>query len=217
MTTVGDVPAKARPWSARSLRFMLPIEAGDRVLVLGVSPRLTRSLDGAGCSVLTSVSPHERDHAQRVTGDVVVTAGSLPCGDARFDHVVVPILRTEHVPLVPGELARVLRPDGGLFLGMSYRLRSRARPGTTIRRGRRLLEDNGFGRVSVYGVRRSLESPRYLVPLDSPAVMTWFLSTTYLPQTTRGALAAPVLGTAAHLRMPPLLFPDLGFVARREA
>ncbi|MQA80619.1 MAG: hypothetical protein GEV10_19435 [Streptosporangiales bacterium] len=196
---------------------MLPIKAGDRVLVLGVSHRLTKSLDAAGCSVLTAVAPHEHDQTGQVAGEVVVTTGSLPCGDARFDHVLVPLLQAEHVPLVPGELARVLRPDGGLFLGMSYRLRSRARPGTTIRRGRHLLEGNGFTRVSVYGVTRNLETPRYLVPLDSPALMTWFLSTTYLPQTTKGAFASQILGAAAHLRLPPLLFPDLGFVARREA
>lgn len=197
MTPVGSVPAKVRPWSARSLRFMLPITPGDRVLVLGDSPRLAKSLAAAGC-------------------EVAVATGSLAGGAALFDHAIVPMLRPEHVPLVPGELARVLRPGGGLFLGMSYRLRSRARPGTTIRRGRRLLEANGFTGVSVYGVKRNLETPRYLVPLDSPDVLTWFLSTTYLPQTTRGALAAQMYGTAAHLRLPPLLFPDLGFVARRE-
>lgn len=146
---------------------------------------------------------------------VITGAPALPCGDGEVDHVLVPALTDHHTRLVPDELARVLRPGGGLFLGTAHRPRARGRPGHYSRRGRRMLERGGFTGVEVYGVLRSLETPRFLVPLDAPPVVTWFLDTAYLARSTKGALAARMLGAAAPPRVSPLLFPDLGFVARR--
>lgn len=214
MTDVGDPTARTGLWNARCLRFLVPVRPREKVLVLGTSPPLAKALAVAGCSVLSAVTVAEREQAGGPPDAAVVT-GALPYGDGEVDHVLVPTLREHHAPLVPGDLARVLRPGGGLFLGMSHRLRSRSRPGSYVRRGRRMLERGGFAEVEVYGVLRSLESPRFLVPLDAPPVLAWFLTNAYLPRSTRGALTAQMLGTAARVRAPSLLFPDLGFVARR--
>ncbi len=205
-------------WNPRSLRFLLPIGLGDRVLVVGAFPVLVRSLDLAGvrpCSALTKAEA--RKHGDLEGETVILREGRLPLPDGAFDHVMVPSLRAPHLPLLDRELVRALRPGGGLFVGAPYRLRTRAATGIGVRQGRRLLARSGFTDIEVYGILSTLANPRHLVPLDAPEALRWFLRAAYLPTSTKGVVVAPLFAAAAPLRLPPVLFRALGFVATRPA
>lgn len=204
-------------WNSRSLRFMLPIRPDDRVLVLGASPALAASLDAQGVSVLSVTGTSGAREALQLRGDVAIAGRDvLPCGDATVSHVLVPEVPQDQAGLLPTEIARVLRPGGGLFLGMPYRLRSRNTSATYIRAGRRRLEAGGFTDIEVYGVLYNLARPRHLVPLDSSAALRWYFDSAYLPLSRKGALAVHAARAAARFKAPPALFPALGFVARRR-
>lgn len=204
-------------WNARSLRFMLPIEPTDHVFVVGPSPTLTESLHAEGTSVVSVLRPSDGHRAQHLSGEVRIAHGdTFPCSGGAASHVLAPEVGEDYARFVPGELARVLQPGGGLFLGTPHRLRSRTRPAVHVRSGRRRLEGRGFADVRVYGVLHNLARPRHLVPLDSAAALRWYFESAYLPLSRRGALAVRLARMATVPGATAALFPALGFVARRR-
>lgn len=237
MSQSGPIVSWGQPWDPR---FMLPATSGDRVLVVGQIPHFAADLRRDGVTVLRALSPADV-RAGGFVGDVSFTIDGLlvhPSED--FDHVFVPALTRDHRRLPLAELGRVLRPGGGLFLGVPHRLRSRSPVATTAGRGRHALEHAGFTDIEVFGIRYDLDRPRQLVPLDSPALMTWYLASVYRPQPggdlTGAALLArlvrtrlPVLALGpnggrsrgllvplARSPLPRMIFRALGFVARRR-
>jgi hypothetical protein len=192
-------PPASSDWSRRVVARTLPIAPGDRVVVARGSDALTRALREAGASV--------------VRLPVWRGAGSP---EAFADHLVVTRLDDGGPPLA--EVARCVRPGGSIYVGVGHLWWTRARRNAwTVTRGRRELTRLGFEGVTAYGVRFSLHNPRFLVPLDDPAPLRWYLQNSYLPVTTAGAVGAQVLARAATLPPARLAFPALAFVARRSS
>lgn len=237
MPQPGPINSEREPWSPR---FMLPTSAGQRALVVGRVPQFAADLRRDGLTVLCALSPAELRPEGAVSDATVSLAGRLPLPSEEFDHVFVPALTREYRRLELAELGRVLRPGGGLFLGVPHRLWSGSPVAMTASRGRRALERAGFSDIEVFGLRHGLEQPRQLVPLDSARVMAWYLSSVYRPQPggdlTGPALFArlvrtrlPVLALGPHggrsrgllaplarSPLPRVIFRALGFVARRR-
>ena len=204
---------------------MLPVGSGDRALIVGRDPHFAEDLRRDGVTVLCV------DDWLSLPPDAPEQPG--------FGHVFVPELTGEHRAHDLADLGRVVRPGGGLFLGVPHRLRSRSPGATTAARGGRALKRAGFTDIDVYGLRHGLAEPRELVPLGSPQVMAWYLASIYRPQpggelrgaarSTRmlrtrilvvalgpnGIRSRALVDLLARSPLPQLLFSALGFVARR--
>ncbi|MGA7923726.1 MAG: class I SAM-dependent methyltransferase [Thermoplasmata archaeon] len=121
-----DVYERSRPEYPPEMVVFLGNEfefgPGVRVLDVGAGTgKLSRALHGTGVD-LTAVEPLEgmREVFRRELPDVPVIDGSaeeLPCADASFDLIVVgQAFHWFHAPSALREMARVLRPRGGLAL-----------------------------------------------------------------------------------------------------
>lgn len=207
-----------RLWRPRSLCFMLPLEAGEHLAVVGWAPDIPNSARKAGVSATSVLTEKVAARADAPEAGVVVTdGGSIPLADGSCDHVLVPRLTLALSRLVPDEVARVLRPGGSVFFGAQWSARARRFPAAwSIRGGRRRLERAGFEAVRVYAVGPSLAQPRHLVPVDAPNAVRWYAKEIYMPRSRKGALAYKVLRHAPG-RLGLVLFPALGFVGRRRA
>lgn len=188
------------PWGPR---FMLPVGSGDRALIVGRNPRFADDLRRDGVTVVCvdrwpSLPPAELEHPG-------------------FDHVFVPKLSRDLRMLDLADLGRVVRPGGGLFLGVPNRLRSRSPVATTPARGRRAVELAGFTDVEVFGLRHGLDQPRQLVPLDAPQVMAWYLASVYRPQPGGELRRAALLTGLVRTRLPVLVLGSNGIRGRADA
>jgi SAM-dependent methyltransferase len=211
-----SAPQIPDPWRARSICFSVPLEAGHRVLVVGLWPSVSRSARLAGAEVLSAdiraAEPVDRDGE----ATAVITGGRLPVPDGAMDHVLLPQLTPPLLPLAAAELARVLRPGGWLFLGAPAVWRSGSRRGAlSVRRGRALLERCGFVDVREYGIAPSLAVPRHLVPLASPVALRWYARSGFAPTSRYAAAVRWSLVRLGQRDLLLLLFPALGWTARR--
>lgn len=207
-----------RLWRSRSLRFLLPIKEGERLAVVGGWPDIVRSAHKAGISTVWVRTRPPPGEDERPPVEVVRCDGSMvPLPDGDCDHVIVPCLRASLAPLVPAELARIIRPGGSVLLGAPWRPRAPRSPvALTVGAGRRLLRRAGFEDVRAYGVAPSLQQPRHIVPVDAHNALRWHAEAAYLPRGARGIVVARALRRAPG-RLPQLLFPAVVFVARRSA
>ena len=99
---------------------------------------------------------------------------------------------------------------------MSHRWRFVTNPQAwTVAGGRRALREAGFRDVEAYGVRYGGFYPRFLVPLEDADAVRWFLTSMCLPVSVREAVAIAALARTPSSRAALVLFPDLGFLARR--
>jgi len=121
----------------------LPIQAGDRVLEVGVGTGLSLPFYPEGCSVSgvhisEPMLDQARERAEELEGrsiDLrVMDAHELSYGDATFDHVLAPYV----ISVVPepgrvmAEMARVCKPGGTVIVVNHFR--SRRRPLRAIER-----------------------------------------------------------------------------------
>jgi hypothetical protein len=206
-------------WRPRLFALLVPFEAGERVVVVGASPSVVRSARAAGARGVAVLSRSEAacaDHA--VAGEIILRedAGTIPMPDESADHVVVPEVHDGVRRLVPGEVARVLRPGGSVAVGFHWRVRApRNTAATAVRGAVRRLRRAGFDSVRVYGVRPGLHQPRHLVPMDSGRGLGWYMRAAYLPQSRRSVLAARLVrGHGGRLAM--LFFPAFVLTAVRQ-
>jgi SAM-dependent methyltransferase len=209
-------PATPDPWRTRSICFSVPLEAGDRVLVVGAWPSVSRSARLAGAEVLSVDTSRAEPAETNGEATAVITGDRLPVPDAAMDHVLLPGLTPLLLPLARTELARVLRPGGWLFLGAPAVWRSGPRRGAlSVRGGRALLERCGFGDVRAYGIAPSLAAPRHLVPLASRGALRWYARSGFAPTSRYAAVVRWSVARLGRHRPLLLLFPALGWTARR--
>jgi hypothetical protein len=207
-------------WTTRCITFAIPVDKGDRVLVVGGHPGVTRALDAAGAHPVSVLRVIDSDLSAPLVGDVLPAPrnGRLAVDDAWADHVLVPVLSEDIAELFPTELTRVVRPGGTLFVAAPSKLHQRRSPAAhSLAGARRLLEGSGFAGVQSYGIRQSMHRPRYLVPLSSAEALRWFYDAAHLPRSRYGALAARALRALPSRRVHMLLFPAFGFTGVRRA
>lgn len=202
-------------WNPRAYRFLLERQtAAMRVLVVGHSPGLVRSLAADGVQVVSVLDTGEAPE-ESLPGDITVLRdGRLPVDDSGFHQVLVPELSRSLRALFPHELARALRPGGGMFVGAHNRLYSRRAEALTCQGGRRLLIQAGLTDVEVYGIRNQLPHPMYILPMSAGHLHAWYLHHAFFPKTRRGAVAARLLAATARLGTGQLIFRAIGFTAR---
>ncbi len=83
-------------------------------------------------------------------------------------------------------------------------------PGTARSR----LQKLGFQAVTIYGVRDSLNDPRWLVPLTRPGPARFYFEQRFTPYTVGGHLLGHLATWLASLGMQHWLFRDIVFVGR---
>lgn len=212
-----DAVTAARDRLGGALAHALPLRPGSDVLVLGDAPPLARTVARAGANPVSVMSSLHRVSDLVGTARTAEPGEGLPLEDESVDDAIVPTVRTYGMPaLVLAELARVLRPGGGLYFGVPHRWRFVTNSHAwSVAGGRRALHDAGFRDVEAYGVRYGGLYPRFLVPLEDAGAVRWFLTSVCLPLSAREAAAIAVLARAPSSRATLALFPDLGFLARR--
>lgn len=188
------------------LRFLLALQRGQTAAVLETAPALAAAVEAEGLPV------------SRVAG----TPWPLPADSV--DHVLLPLAGAEAESLL-AEATRVLKAGGSLLLGAAnrhslYRWRAGASetsgtdtllaPGTIRSR----LHELGFQAVTIYGVRETLDDPRWLVPLARPEPTRYYFEQRFMPYTAGGHLLGHLATWLARLGMHRWLFRDLVFVGR---
>jgi len=211
--------------------LLLPIRSGQRVLILGDAIPLA---DMAMAQNVTSIVVMPAGCGEKVgnskrslPGQTVSLQRSLPLATASIDHVIAPRITQEQLEWVLTEVARVLKPDGWLFVyvrsnGWAGRFdewagmpdhASAARPELSLRMCTRLLEQSNLAVLNRYGVHGDLERPTYLVPLDHPGAVRYFFQRLFVPRSWSASMVqrgATIL-TAAGLQQA--LFNHVAVVA----
>jgi hypothetical protein len=211
------------------LRFLLPLRPGQQVAILGHAPSLAAAVVEERIAPTLIVPRPEDGNAGYHCQQANAPTQPLPLAAASIDHILIPRLSPDQAAWVPDEVARVLKPGGWLFLGVSNaealqrlrpgKLKAADRPGSALsgRSARRLLERSGLMLVTCYGVCDSLEQPDYLVPLEPAGVARHFFDRMYVPHSRPAALSQRLSAGLTALGLQRLLFKDLGLVAQAPA
>lgn len=204
-------------FNPRLLCFMLPIAAGDRVLVLGGGLPLAHSVRNIGGVPLWMVTGAQavRLGTSAVGAHRVAVDAPLPLPDGSVDHVIAD-LRPHAFRSVVAELARVVAAGGNLFVAAPSRLRvPRGAAPVRVQPVVRSLRRAGFDEIQAFGIWPNLTGPRHVVPLDSAEALRWYVTSAYTPMGPWAARMVAVARRAGHRRLLRLFFPSLGFAARR--
>jgi hypothetical protein len=206
------------------LRFTMPLQAGQKVVVLGRAFALAESLTDAGLKALLFFPVANRDTT--ALGHCIAGEGEqLPVSQRSVDHVLVPEYTLDMAGWIPGEVVRILKSGGTLGLGFFNQTslagwHSSRNPqgtefiplaGATIDQW---LSKNGLRLKASYGIWTNLKQPRYLVPLSHKAPVTFFFSQLFTPYSWKTALVQPIVSLAARLGWGQILFPHLYIVAQ---
>ncbi len=210
------------------LRFTLPLKAGQYIVVLGRAPALVGALAASGLLAVMIYPAEGRDRGADESDLSRCSASGhepLPLGDSSIDHVIIPELTPCLAGWIPGEVVRVLKPGGSLGLGFNNQSRlggllssrKRRRPGLEDLSGStidRWLNQHDLHLTASYGVWSDLQQPRFLVPLNEEAPITYFFSHLFSPYSWAAAVARPIASLATRLGWQQALFPHLYVVAQ---
>ena len=216
MPTTSDPQLPQRSWwNAGSLCFVLPIENGHRVVVLGAHHSIAKTVAVLGAEALSVIAPSHLDVAPELGAVVVADTAAVPVADGSADHVIVLHATAQRLKMLASEVLRMVKPGGSVLLGAGARRQSRPGAKLTPRTLRRILPPEHFQDVRVYSVHPDLEEPRHIVPLDAPAGVRWYLHSAYVPGKRREAVAWALLPKSVMRRT--LLPAARAVVARRVA
>lgn len=158
------------PDSSLDWRFLLPLDAGSRVLVIGGGQDdFTRLFGKMGISALTWLGDEQIQGA--------FDARTFP--PAVFDVVAIPFGFPRGGALRELETYRVmhgwLRPGGDLLFGFPNLLGLKRHFGSASRKAtlwgvRRRLGQAGFSQMSLFGAMPNLQAPEYILPLKGQAI-----------------------------------------------
>ena len=200
-------------WNAGSLCFVLPIQNGHRVVVLGAHHSIAKTVAVLGAEALSVIAPADLDVAPELGAVVVSDAAAVPIADGNADHVIVLHATAQRLRMLASEVLRMVKPGGSVLLGAGVRRLSRPGARLTPRTLRRILPPERFQDFRGYSVHPGLEEPRHIVPLDAPAGVRWYLRSAYVPRKRREAVAWALLPRPVMRRT--LLPAALAVVARR--
>lgn len=171
------------------IRFLLPLEAGDRVCLFKGNPSLQQGLSDDG---LIHVLAAEE------SGTVLPAAG--------MDHAVIATMPQRDFQSTLAEASRVLRPGGTLFLGILPPHRR------TIRR---MLRKSGFDVISIWGVRDNLSNPQYFIPLENAAASRYFFEQIHIPGSFRSEVFRRLSKVVTALGLHSYLYREFTILARK--
>lgn len=215
------------------LRFLLPIQAGQQVAIFGHAPELVDAIATAGITPINVLPGDCADKNDNGRAHVYHAATAyqqpLPLVSASVDHVLMPVLVDQQPEWIIGEVARVLKPGGWFFLGISnaqgwqrlclwlgrWKEQSKTQPSSSIRAYRRLLKKKRLNVLNCYGVYTDLKHPRYLVPLEIPGAAHHFFEQIIVPYSWQAAVGQRLAVFLTQIGRQQLLFKDFGFVAQR--
>ncbi|GAB3265274.1 hypothetical protein [Arthrobacter pigmenti] len=193
-------------WASRVLHFALPIEAGDRVMILGTVPAALRtSLEKAKAEVVEAEPGAEPDEPQAA------------------DFAIVPAHLSGSFDTLCTTLTRCVRRDGSILIVTHHAghpvvtTRRRSPLGWTGGAARRTLNARGFTNVQTYGIPNKAHTPQILVPLDHPGIVHWYATSGFQPSSFRGIMLSRVLRWLPAALVGRLLFPSIAVTARRRA
>ncbi len=160
----------ATPKSSLDWCFLLPLDTGSRVLVIGGGQDdFTRLFGKMGISALTWLGDDQLQGAFDVQTfppsafDVVVIPFGFPRGGTLREHEVYRVIRGW------------LRPGGVLLfgfpnlLGLKRHFRSASRK-ATLWDIRRRLGQSGYSQLELFGVMPNLRAPEYILPLKGQTI-----------------------------------------------
>ncbi len=199
-----------------NLRFLLPVLAGQRLVLLD---------DGCWLGEATEAGdwrPIEADPATNVLEDLTADYA---------DHLILPELDEAGLGRLQDAhpvIRRILKSGGWLLVGMQHagslarlgrRQHGEARSGVGFHYPfvRRILERGGFGEQRWYGVFGDLRQPRHVVPLERAALSRHFFEALYVPYSPQAAWLSRLAGPLAFRGLQRLLYPGLLVAARRSA
>lgn len=207
-------------WIPATLGLLLPLDVGQRVVIVGAEPPARPGFTVAGFApvfVVAAADHRGLDRGRREGAMVISDDGRLPLDDGSVDHMVFLHLGPQYRALLGTEVGRVCRAGASVFVGATNRWRFPHRPhAVTIREGRNLLAEAGLESVRAFGVRHGLSNPRHLVALE-PGPLSWYLRSAYLPRSRRGAFGVHAGVRALDTSVMRMLFPALGFWGRVAA
>ena len=206
------------------LRFLLPVQAEQRVAILGYMPELAEAIKAASahCTLLLTDESAKPSQASLIYERKQITGESLPLKSASMDHFFVPLLASAVISWLLPEVTRVLRPGGWLFLGVrnrfslhQIRLRQQGGLAFTLSRLKGLFPTNQWQNIECYGVHEDLQSPQYLVPLATSGMSQYFYDQVFIPHSQAAAWGQRLALYLSQLGGQRFLFRDLGLVAQR--
>jgi len=210
------------------LRFLLPIQPEQKIVVLGNAPEMVEVLNASGYAVINLLPDISNDSDGKTCQWNPETRQSLPIATANIDHVLVPLLIHQQTDWIFGELTRVLKPGGWLFLGFygnpilnwigvvlgKRRMQNKACFSVDVIRN--LIMENDCLVLNVYGVYRDLSHPRYLVPLENPGVAYHLFDQFVVPRSWQTEFLRRLAAIMIRLGLQTLVFKDFGLVAQRS-
>ncbi len=146
-------------------RYLLPIETGQTVLILGKYPQLAEMLHDMGADPVEFLD--------------LGSVGSA----TRVDHAIIPALTKDMLPKAFLTLSKMFTPGGWLLFGThQFALLSSQKQWE----GR--LKAHRFQLCRQYGIYKTLQNPRYLIPLNESGPAFHFFHAILVPFSRWSAL-----------------------------
>jgi len=202
------------------LRFLLPIQAEQKIIILGYYPDLAEAISSASCTTIQIITPKNPpqvrpESAQTYRALIDARHGRLPFATASADHIIAPIAH-EHksIAAIVAEISRILRP-GGWFLCGIHQTNKLNWLSSSANAVQTLLRHPEFNQATLYGAYPGLHRPRYMIPLTSSGPALHFFQRLFVPRSPQGLHAQRLAVLLVRFGLQRILFNDLGFVAQR--
>jgi len=213
------------------LKYLVPLKPRQRVMVLDEDNSAAADLQIPDLNLIAVLPAQSGEiHVGATLKRTTVVPHGLPLASASIDHVIISELTHGRAEWLLPETARVLRPGGWLCLGLhkagwlhrlglanghSQHTNGHRTNGLALKACRGLLLSAGFVRVNTYGIARSAEDERFLIPLDQSGAARYFFQEA-MASTSRLAPMARIRAnvmTAAGLQH--FLFKHMAVLAQR--
>lgn len=165
------------------LRFLLPLQPGNKVFILGAFPLLEKELKQQQVQVTCWNSFKNID-------ETLQTA-------LEFHHAIIPYLRSDQFETLIRFLSIHLKAGGRVILGavnprFGFRLLTcKNKPGLIYlhpKSGAKILEKAGYKVKQIYGNPKDLEHPRHLVDLASPQISPFYMKNVFVTYRLRAEI-----------------------------
>lgn len=165
------------------LRFLLPLQPGDEVFILGEFPLLEKEL--------------KQQQVQVTCWNSFKNIDETPQTALAFHHAIIPYLPSDQFETLIRFLSTHLKAGGCVILGavnprFGFRLLTgKNKPGLVnlhLKSGAKLLEMAGYKVKQVYGNPKDLEHPRHLVDLASPQISTFYMKNVFVTYRLRAEI-----------------------------
>jgi hypothetical protein len=208
------VKAHSEPGTTRGLALALPIESGQRVLIVGEEHRaLGTSLRRTGSVPhLLAPSGDVDGFPAKLAATAVDDPRRWPDHLGTFEHAIVASTTSGWSTAAASALPTCLSDTGQALVA------GPARAGTAdpeLRRAVDRLTEQRYEVIGEYGIRQHLHDVRHLVPLAGPGLY-WYGRDAYLAFSRR---SNRLMHAAATLRLGPIArrtFGAVGFVLARS-